>query len=496
MPVSRKKACHQCRTAKARCSLDSVCFRCLKKGLSCEYVGFSLRGTPYARPNFGTTDQGMPSADPDVTKEPLSNHFGLPDLEIPYHNFEGIFDELPVLESSEDNNLVSNPADAPRDVPWEEASWNRDKELSHLSATECSLNMGISRYSMPSGTPATLSPFFFLTKAPLNDLLRNGDQSTDQQPDPTVTAIEVYGRRYENFLTLRQAPTIEKSLMAKIIMGQLENYPKMLIQAGNLPPFIYPQCVLEDRLCRQCTATTGIHQCLPEPLANCTSLVQMFYSRNAGNRQLVWKMIYDEQNRLHKQSHSYDDTILLAAIQAMSIYMLVQAQDSESIAQNDVSSLIVAISEMATILHSRSKYQHDIYTDPNLNKKTWVSCEGMRRVLNLFYVVRAVLVVLIGDPNQAGCGSILATPLPCMRELWDPNTTESWAARLHRYKSRRACDRVLLISDLLHRLNGEESNTKNDADTLVQKDLVNWCESLDDFGILVWMALLLNRQMS
>lgn len=55
-------------------------------------------------------------------------------------------------------------------------------------------------------------------------------------------------------------------------------------------------------------------------------------------------------------------------------------------------------------------------------------------------------------------------------------------------------NRVLTINDLLGVLDSRKSGKKDMVDPLVQKDLVTWCESLDDLGTLVWMASILELQ--
>ncbi|GAW25096.1 putative sterigmatocystin biosynthesis regulatory protein [Rosellinia necatrix] len=128
--------------------------------------------------------------------------------------------------------------------------------------------------------------------------LGGGEESIEVEED---THLAVHRRRDDQLQAMQRGIATEPSLMARVLIGQIQNYPRMLIQGSKLPPFIYPQCVLDDRVSRQCTAMNGMHQCLPEPLANCAAMVQMFYSRGPSNTHLVWKTIYVEQKRLYQQ---------------------------------------------------------------------------------------------------------------------------------------------------------------------------------------------------
>ncbi|KAI0869237.1 hypothetical protein GGS24DRAFT_512362 [Hypoxylon argillaceum] len=524
MPISRRKACEHCRLAKAKCSLERVCSRCSNRGLICEYNRATSRVGPYTRPYLVEPERDLPSAGPSIVTAPLSNLFSPSDLGMPSSEFGSFFHENPTLDSIDLANWDSYQINGPREVPWDRAIWNRSETVTDLPFPADLSRHEASDDPASNELPNSMLPWGFLRKAlfvdaqPSTSSTVTTEQSIEtmataqcpSQPgrpsspsdecDPTAEAkdilvVSIYGNQHERFPDLRRGATTEQSLITIILVGQVNNYPRMLMRGSRLPPFIYPQCVLNNTLSHQCTALNGTHQCLPEPLANCAALVQMFYNRNPSNSQLVWKTIYDEQKRLEEQSHAYDVPLLLAAIQAMAIYILIQAQDAETIAKNDVTSLAVTLSDMATRLHFRSLglYKGDIYQNPDLSQKSWAVRESIRRTINLFYVIRIVLVIQVGT-KQSNCCTIGSTPLPCGRDLWDPDATETWAIRLHRYESRMLRNRVLTINDLLGVLDSRKSGNKDMVDPLVQKDLVTWCESLDDLGTLVWMASILELQ--
>ncbi|KAJ8125723.1 hypothetical protein O1611_g7915 [Lasiodiplodia mahajangana] len=489
---------------------------------------------PYTRPD-PDAERGLPSTGSSAPTEPPSTVFTPSQLDVPYLEFGDALHGDPALDNFELASRGPYQINRAQSVSWGRDTWDRSE-----ASTNAAFPRDLSQHH-ESNSPiineellTLVSPWgAFLGKSLLADILPNtgaadtmtesvealatpGSLSQPNRPsssgDENEPILEIedhmllamYAERHEPFSALRQGGTNEPSLMTRILVGQVENYPRMLIQGSKLPPFIYPQCVLNDNLSRQCTAADGMHHCLPPPLANCAALVQLFYSRNPNNSKFVWKSIHDEQKRLYEQSHSYDIPMLLAAVQAMAIYetlltlsvvVLMQAQDSESIGKSDAVSLAVALSEMSKNLHFRSKYYHNIYQKSNLNHECWVINESIRRTVNLFYVTRIVLVFQIGT-KQPTCCAIRSTPLPSVRDLWDPEATETWAIRLNRYKSRVMRNRALTITDLLDSLGSGQSGKNALADPLIQKDLVTWCESLDDLGTLVWMACLLDRQMA
>ena len=90
-----------------------------------------------------------------------------------------------------------------------------------------------------------------------------------------------------------------------------------------------------------------------------------------------------------------------------------------------------------------------------------------------------------GRYDIAECGDYYAqTPLPCSRTLWDYNTTESWANRLDRFKSKELRDKVFTIGDL----EGFDGANISGTDEELLMGLARWCEGIDEFGTLVWMV--------
>jgi hypothetical protein len=337
MPISRQKSCEQCRLAKTRCSLDTICSRCVDRGLSCKYAGGpSYRMSPYSRHRLFELEQNSnPSLNPAITTPtPQSGSFRLPDSEVPHSDFGNIRGKAPVLDNIDRHDLASDQINASQSVSWQQASWGRSEETTHPHMTgECS-NVEVTNSPSWDMLSTSMFPWYFLATSSLGhnqamtgstatvaatseqadeDVSRTvrlpqpnfassqGEASEQSTEVPDGSIVAVYGRRFKHFLALRRAPTPEKSLMTRVLFGQIANYPRMLVQGSRLPPFIYPPCALNNRLPHQCTALNGSHQCLPEPLANCAVLTQMFFSRNTGNAQLVWKTIYNEQKRLYEQ---------------------------------------------------------------------------------------------------------------------------------------------------------------------------------------------------
>lgn len=86
-----------------------------------------------------------------------------------------------------------------------------------------------------------------------------------------------------------RARTFQQGAMtAKLIFSKLSSYARAMAEATSLPPFVHPPCSLDGR--QQCQPGTP-HQCLPNTLAVCSNLAQMFYVRRTGSERFVWQQI-------------------------------------------------------------------------------------------------------------------------------------------------------------------------------------------------------------
>jgi hypothetical protein len=88
-------------------------------------------------------------------------------------------------------------------------------------------------------------------------------------------------------LSQRARSLQQGSLTAKMILSRLTDYTRTMAKGRQMPPFIHPPCFSSDDEC----SSRSPHQCLPEKLAVCVNLTQMFYSQLPGSHSFVWQQI-------------------------------------------------------------------------------------------------------------------------------------------------------------------------------------------------------------
>lgn len=234
MPLSRKKACVHCREAKTRCNKAVPrCSRCATRRLQCEYASQSLL------PN-------LPSG---------ARHLALLAVESKTGPVEPSAMELGRSFGLDPDSLMQ--LCPPLEIPIHIDTANVGEGFSSFMAET------YSQWPTIIQDPCHVEP--------LADM--------------------------ENILAKRRPMTTSGLFTTRIIMGQIESYPKMMISGHSLPPFIHSRCTWDDSSSYDCLSKPA-HQCLPRTLSICQSLIQMFYNRTPTNGDFVSKTIYTEYERL------------------------------------------------------------------------------------------------------------------------------------------------------------------------------------------------------
>lgn len=282
MPNTRRKACQQCRSAKARCSLASPCSRCVDRRLPCHYPTLRFRYRNNLRPS---TQQYTHDASFHLSDN-IANATSVGDLLRPtelidWNEVEG---NSGLLNSSlVDTNLNSNHENETSGtlqaspLLWDSSITNSlSGFVPALNPNDTSINGALFRISPSTANLRSISPNS-------SSLTRGTLEPRNHLPKHSSTTT-----------------TAAKTLTHKILRGQIKGYPEMMIRV-NLPHFIHPQCVLRDQSVQDCISDAGIHSCLPEPLAICASLMHMFFTKTDASSAFVKGKIYEEHCRLHRE---------------------------------------------------------------------------------------------------------------------------------------------------------------------------------------------------
>ncbi|KAG7054715.1 c6 finger domain-containing protein [Colletotrichum scovillei] len=497
LAASRKKSCVLCRTSKARCSLGTPCRRCEERDLRCRYDHVPKQSAGYRslRPAETITDRGVHGALnqlPNGTESlirierdgRLSGDHPRPDRE-------------PSMDWS---NLLSTEIAT---IPLDSESISQ-RQLLSPNPFSLSFDSPQLRQTVLGGTgvPWVHSNSNLFGPEDLGDLGVMGDTEY-QDHEHSSSEIQLHrafrdcpARKIRPFyqdkpLVPRITKTVATCFTARVLLGQILSYPKMMIKGGRMPPFIFPPCAIDGSESIAGCCGKELHQCLPEPLAICCNLVQSFYQRTPGSAAFVWRSIYSEVGRIRQEHSSYNSEQMLHALQAVVIYLLLQANDLQSIQESNIKSLLVVPNLLARSLHLSLDYEVDLTKKLTLDRRGWVLPMGCRTICLLFGIELLVDVDLNAE-EPSECGGYSLLPLPSGRDLWETVSCDEWRARYRRLRAESCDEKVLSIQDLrkARRALGADSEDRGQEDQLVAQ-VAKWCEGLDEFGMMVWMAVML-----
>ncbi|KAH6984246.1 hypothetical protein BKA56DRAFT_481621 [Ilyonectria sp. MPI-CAGE-AT-0026] len=332
-----------------------------------------------------------------------------------------------------------------------------------------------------------------LNRSPEQDESQNSSKRLQEE----LVSVPRAGWQFQNrLLSPRWAPTTEAYFTTKVLLGQIMAYPRMMAQGRRLPPFIFPRCAMDSLISQEC-ATMGTHRCLPETLAICCSLAQSFESRTPASEAFVWRAINAEQARLRCECSTYDTNRLLEALQATTIYLLLHAQHLESVSSIDTLSLVQTMEEISKLLHSTFDYKSEPEEPSCLDRQAWVLVESVRRTICLLFGIELLLDVIFGPLARPHCGGYSHVPLPCVGDLWEPVSNVEWSKRFRDANpggTRKTRLNIEVLKSSRQTLEADPAESWKECAAV--PDVAHWCERVDELGMLVWMAVMLETRRS
>ncbi|PYI36226.1 hypothetical protein BP00DRAFT_472413 [Aspergillus indologenus CBS 114.80] len=291
----------------------------------------------------------------------------------------------------------------------------------------------------------------------------------------------------QNIRSLLQRPRLDVGAQrtANLILHTLRSYPKMMLRDNLLPPFIHPHLI---RL--------GAKDDDTEPLTNCISLVHMTTGPVKGNRKLFWKNVHWECERLYAEHTKLNKWELLAAMQALSIYIIMRLEEGETEHNNVDWLLLSTVTVIARQVGNRS------FTTNTQEKggrdhtsvlwDDWLFEESRRRLCVIYQVV-SMLVYF--DP-AAMCEhptDLVLSPLPARRQLWEAGDGLAWKAEVERGPAYRE-EYGMAANGELVRITEDEvycheavasQRPTGGREAATWED---WCSGMDGLGGLVMLA--------
>ncbi|KAL1851078.1 hypothetical protein VTK73DRAFT_9547 [Phialemonium thermophilum] len=463
--VPRPRSCTCCARKKARCdNKRPQCSRCASKGLECHYPANSSRKprtsglhqagggglandqvSPPSWPADAVRVGGIPEGDSIV---PVSSDS---DLSVPDIDFAEIWGDSLDLKGRDTDfmGLLGPPDDLTIDPSFLEAP----PSLAQQPTARTSDHVVPRR-------PSFLPPY--------------------QPVPPTPTGVV-------RSLARRPGPPPKAQRPASLVFHILKSYPLMMLRHDTLPPFIHPS-FLTSRI---------VDRDDMEPLINCISVMRMISAGFAGSRKLFWKTVRLECERICDEHLAFNRWELLAAMQAVAMYILIRLDEGET-EYNNFDPLFVR----SVITLSNRFNSSEIMHPPNASAsqevewKDWLFEESKRRLCVIYQVLNLLIYFEPADMCKLQPELVLA-PLPAKKQLWEAGSEHHWRAELEREPDAFAAFGLAATGELVQ-LESAEKGVPGDRFPLSTPKAMRlsgtpanweqWCSGMDGFGGLVMLT--------
>ena len=245
-PRKRGKPCQACSKAKAKCSFHPRCFRCVSKGVECVYD----------RGGVSTGQLGQLGLSTGTT-----NFQDLSNLNFGGNALLGLSEIPPLGQISNsihfEDTLILNSGNC---FPLDLSNIRNNKPADKHNELTTFVNLG--QLSTPN-----------LLIAPSPDFLATENFTPNQ-----MVSIYTVG-------TLEKIRILDPVAQhgATLVMQALRAIPEKMLRRETFPLFIHPH---------------PHRQALPEPLAICMRIAQIFATRTLDIRSFIWRTIKAEQARV------------------------------------------------------------------------------------------------------------------------------------------------------------------------------------------------------
>ncbi|ORY01122.1 hypothetical protein BCR34DRAFT_494155 [Clohesyomyces aquaticus] len=417
----RPKSCVACGSAKVKCTFAKPqCARCESKGIPCVY---NQRPPTIQTESREDPEQGVASHREALTSE---SSFSL---------------ELEPRWSSTNKSLSLNGFD--RDSAL---FFGADDPILDITTPHPDMNVALAApMSQPYSTIAPLSPSLEISYP---------DSSWRTRQTSTRTA-----------LTRLKHQDLAIDYVCDLIVSILKAFPRMMLRRETFAPFIHPYWHWPT---------------LPEKLASCVSIAQLFETRTIESRPFLWRVIDIEEQRFSGEMETMSSYDTQWAIQALMIYiiMAIVDQDWDHTARGRrYLQTLRALSARAHLLLGWQACSTTEEVEPSNTWDDWIFAESNRRIGCLWFIICRVFTVL--EYPCPGIDSFQRMALPSAKTLWEARTLAHWQDEKAFHAISRPFQEFGELVDAKRRPNETGNTTKLEA----------WETGTDKLGLLMNFAV-------
>ncbi|KAH8797350.1 hypothetical protein F5884DRAFT_815101 [Xylogone sp. PMI_703] len=507
-PASRQKSCERCRQDKTRCSLERpFCSRCRARRLACIYQHAPRRSSslkpeneqslPRLRPaplkqshtptatNLMQTQQRRDSETPALYRHTDCTEV-IPSETLDTPNFQDVV-KLNLGMTSDGNTQVSfyNAFDPQSSSQSPEQLFAPEESSAYQSPPwNCWPNQkGIDGSLMFQDTSSVSETFSILrttgcpsdTSWNLNITAPSPLDLTDQSIPASMPITPSY---YSKSLYKRRRIPFNSQLGCVFLIEALRSYPRMML-SEILPPFIHPTCSGMSQGNVPEISSEQMNS-MKEPLTTCKTIIQIYSTRRWETNSFLWRAIEMEQARLCSEHANFDSWTLLAAVQAITLYIIIASLEGDTSRVDPISpNLLLTMTVVASRIENNADDANIVQSNEWHN---WILQESITRTFILLFIINMIFDIDIGITAHVS-DQILALPLPATKYLWEAKTETEWKKEYTTSLERRGDRPALTYGDLILL-----RHSKNISENPDFTELSHWCANFDSFGNFILMT--------
>ncbi|KAL7900526.1 hypothetical protein HDV64DRAFT_267582 [Trichoderma sp. TUCIM 5745] len=252
---------------------------------------------------------------------------------------------------------------------------------------------------------------------------------------------------------------------AGLLSQAISAFPQMMLRRQTFPPFIHAHWHLPS---------------LPETLANCMSIAQLFATRTAETRPFLWRTIGIEVNRLQDEVEYATLLELQNALQSVVLFVIMAIVDQDSGSLSLAPNFFQAFKLLCG--RSRDLLGGSCFTPPgealpNICWEEWIYAETRRRIICVWFLISRIIAVQTGGSSMPEYPMNLL-PVVSSKTLWEARSATEWQTEKALYD---ASDPMSSFEELV--------NAKRRSNQpYYRRKLETWDAGADKMGILLNIA--------
>ncbi|KAL7961212.1 hypothetical protein V8C34DRAFT_274066 [Trichoderma compactum] len=289
--------------------------------------------------------------------------------------------------------------------------------------------------------------------------------SSNLEPVPSAAHADVLGSSSSLALGNVHPGILSSNFAVDQLTHAIYAFPQMMMRRQTFPPFIHAHWHMSE---------------LPETLANCMSIAQIYATRTPETRPFLWRMIGVELQRFQGEAETATMYSLQYSLQAIMQFIIMAITDQDAIALTWAPKLIETFHILCTRTRSLLNGECFTYfgeTIPDATWEEWIFAETRRRIICVWFFMSRIISPTVSNSFMRAY-PLYMLPLVSNKSLWEARSRQEWETER---ALQDACYPMTTFAELI-----EAKRRSNEL--FYKRRLETWDAGVDKMGMLINIA--------